>query len=109
MAAFAAWSAVLGAEQERPHFEVPAKDSAKAEELANQLANLSRQSRSKRSKTAVRMRLCHGGAIKAGVSAVWDADFQQFPCVSWLEETRLLLSMDGGPAPCVGQAKTQDD
>lgn len=43
MAAFAVSSSVLGAEQERPHFEVPAKEVPKAEELANQLANLSRR------------------------------------------------------------------
>ena len=43
MAAFAVSNAVLGTEQERQHFEVPAKDSAKAEELASQLANLSRR------------------------------------------------------------------
>src|SRR5712675_542485 len=35
--------AVVSAEQQRQHFEVPAKDSAKAEELANQLAGLSRR------------------------------------------------------------------
>ena len=36
-------SAVFSAEQQRQHFEVPAKDVAKAEELANQLAALSRR------------------------------------------------------------------
>src|ERR1043166_3788271 len=41
IAAFAASSAVVGAEQQRPHFQVPEKESAKAEELANQLAALS--------------------------------------------------------------------
>src|SRR5882757_5470749 len=35
--------AVVSAERQRQHFEVPAKDSAKAEELANQLAGLSRR------------------------------------------------------------------
>ena len=35
--------AVVSAEQQRQHFEVPAKDSSKAEELANQLAGLSRR------------------------------------------------------------------
>jgi hypothetical protein len=40
--AFAVSSAVVGAEQQRPHFQVPEKESAKAEELANQLAGLSR-------------------------------------------------------------------
>src|SRR5882762_8879847 len=35
--------AVVSAEQQRQHFEVPAKDSAEAEELANQLAGLSRR------------------------------------------------------------------
>src|SRR5882672_4090830 len=35
--------AVVSAEQQRQHFEVPAKDSAKAEELANQVAGLSRR------------------------------------------------------------------
>jgi hypothetical protein len=34
---------VVSAEQQQQHFEVPAKDSAKAEELANQLAALSRR------------------------------------------------------------------
>ena len=43
IAAFAASSAVVGAEQLRPHFQVPEKESAKAEELANQLAKLSRR------------------------------------------------------------------
>ena len=42
IAAFAVSSAVVGAEQQRPHFQVPEKESAKAEELANQLAGLSR-------------------------------------------------------------------
>ena len=43
IAAFAVSSGVLIAEQQRQHFEVPAKESAKAEELANQLARLSRR------------------------------------------------------------------
>jgi len=43
IAAFVVSSAIVRAEQQRPHFEVPAKDSAKAEELANQLASLSRR------------------------------------------------------------------
>jgi hypothetical protein len=43
IAAFAASSAVVGAGQLRPHFQVPEKESAKAEELANQLAKLSRR------------------------------------------------------------------
>jgi hypothetical protein len=41
IAAFALSTAVLGAEQQRFNFEVSPKDSAKAEELANQLAALS--------------------------------------------------------------------
>src|SRR5437762_13729019 len=36
-------SSVFGAEQQWQHFEVPGKDVAKAEELANQLASLSRR------------------------------------------------------------------
>src|SRR5262245_1687200 len=40
-AAFAVSSAVVSAEQQRQSFEVPEKESAKAEELANQLAKLS--------------------------------------------------------------------
>src|SRR5437773_7511581 len=43
IAALAISSAVFGAEQQRQHFELPAKDVAKAEELANQLASLSRR------------------------------------------------------------------
>ena len=43
IAAFAISNVVVSAEQQRPHFEVPAKESAKAEELANQLARLSRR------------------------------------------------------------------
>ena len=43
IAAFAVASAGVNAEQQRQHFEVPPKDSAKAEELANQLAKLSRR------------------------------------------------------------------
>ena len=43
IAAFAVSSALANAEQDGQHFEVPAKDSAKAEELANQLARLSRR------------------------------------------------------------------
>ena len=43
IAAFAVSSAVVSAEQQRQHFEVPPKDFAKAEELANQLAALSRR------------------------------------------------------------------
>ena len=41
--AFAVFSAVVMAQQQRPHFEVPEKESAKTEELANQLAGLSRR------------------------------------------------------------------
>ena len=41
--AFAVSNAFVSAEQERPRFEVPAKDVAKAEELANHLAALSRR------------------------------------------------------------------
>ena len=43
IAGFAVWSGAVTAEQQPQHFEVPAKDSAKAEELANQLARLSRR------------------------------------------------------------------
>jgi len=43
IAAFALSTAVVGAEQQRFNFEVSPKDSAKAEELANQLAALSRR------------------------------------------------------------------
>jgi hypothetical protein len=42
IAAFAVSSAVFSAESQWQHFEVPGKDVAKAEELANQLASLSR-------------------------------------------------------------------
>jgi hypothetical protein len=41
IAAFAISNLVVSAEQQQQHFEVPAKDSGKAEELANQLARLS--------------------------------------------------------------------
>src|SRR5215467_4988932 len=41
IAAFAVSTAIVRAEQHWQHFEVPAKDVAKAEELANQLAALS--------------------------------------------------------------------
>ncbi len=43
IAALTVSSAVLSAEQQRPDFEVPAKDVGKTEELANQLASLSRR------------------------------------------------------------------
>jgi hypothetical protein len=43
IAAFAVSTAVVTAEQHPQHFEVPPKDVAKAEELANQLAALSRR------------------------------------------------------------------
>ena len=43
IAAFAISNVVVSAEQQRQHFEVPAKDSGKAEDLANQLARLSRR------------------------------------------------------------------
>jgi hypothetical protein len=43
IAAFALFSAVLSAEQQEQKFEVPARESEKAEELANQLARLSRR------------------------------------------------------------------
>src|SRR5437588_9302922 len=43
IAALAISSAVFGAEQQWQHFEVPGKDVAKAEELANQLASLARR------------------------------------------------------------------
>jgi len=43
IAAFAVARALASAEQDGQHFEVPAKESAKAEELANQLARLSRR------------------------------------------------------------------
>jgi hypothetical protein len=43
IAAFAVSSALASTEQDSQHFEVPAKESARAEELANQLARLSRR------------------------------------------------------------------
>ncbi|MGE5215049.1 MAG: hypothetical protein ACM3NN_15320 [Nitrospirota bacterium] len=43
IAAFALSGVVAGGDQKQPHFEVPRKDSAKAQELANQLARLSRR------------------------------------------------------------------
>ena len=43
IAGFALFTAVVSANQQQQHFEVPAKDSAKAEKLANQLAGLSRR------------------------------------------------------------------
>jgi hypothetical protein len=43
IAAFTVSSAMVSAEPQRLPFEVPAKDSAKAEELGNQLARLSRR------------------------------------------------------------------
>ena len=43
IAAFAVARALASAEQDGQHFEVPAKESAQAEELANQLARLSRR------------------------------------------------------------------
>src|SRR5215471_2271364 len=43
IAAFAVACALASAEQDGQHFEVPAKESAKAEELANQFARLSRR------------------------------------------------------------------
>src|SRR5215470_259147 len=42
IAAFAVSSAVASAEQQRPHFQVPPKDVAKAAELANHFAAFSR-------------------------------------------------------------------
>src|SRR4030095_6517547 len=66
------------------------------------------QSGSKGSDAPGTMRLFHRGAPKAGVSDVRHADLQQFPRLSRLEETRLLLSMDRGPASCAVHAETQD-
>ena len=43
IAVFVLFRAVVSADQQQQHFEVPAKDSAKAEKLANQLAALSRR------------------------------------------------------------------
>lgn len=43
IAAFAVSNAIVIAEQQPLHFDVPAKDSSKADELANQLARLSRR------------------------------------------------------------------
>ena len=43
IAAFAVSSAVFGAEEQQQHFEVPARDIAKSEELTKQLAALSRR------------------------------------------------------------------
>jgi len=43
IAALALSSAIVSAEEQRLYFEVPEKESAKAEELANQLARLSRR------------------------------------------------------------------
>ena len=43
IAALAVSTAVVGAEKQRQHFEVPSKEIAKAEELAKQLAALSRR------------------------------------------------------------------
>src|SRR5215475_9546838 len=43
IAVFVLFRAVVSADQQQQHFEVPAKDVAKAEELGNQLAGLSRR------------------------------------------------------------------
>jgi hypothetical protein len=43
IAVFVLFRAVVSADQQQQHFEVPANDSAKAEKLANQLAALSRR------------------------------------------------------------------
>ena len=43
IALFSVWTSIVAAEQQRPDFEVPPKDSANAEALANQLAALSRR------------------------------------------------------------------
>jgi hypothetical protein len=43
IAVFAVSSGLINADQQRPHCEVPSKDSAKAQELANHLASLSRR------------------------------------------------------------------
>jgi len=41
IAVFSVWTSILAAEQQRPDFAAPKKDSADAEELANKLATLS--------------------------------------------------------------------
>jgi hypothetical protein len=41
IAVFSGWTSIVAAEQQRPDFEVPPKDSANAEALANQLGALS--------------------------------------------------------------------
>ena len=41
IAVFSAWTSIVAAERQRPDFEVPPKDSANAEALANQLGVLS--------------------------------------------------------------------
>lgn len=50
IAAFAVSSALVSADQQRLHFDVPAKESAKADELASQLAKLSRRVDAKEAK-----------------------------------------------------------
>ena len=75
IAAFAVSSAVVSAEQQRQHFEVPAKGCCQGRRIGEPAREAFAQSRSKRSETPRRMRLCHGGAAKAGVSDVWHADF----------------------------------
>ena len=74
IAAFALSTAVVSAEQQWPFFEVSPKEVATAEELANQLAGLSRRVDPNEAKPGG-MRLRHRGAAKAGVSAVWHANF----------------------------------
>src|SRR6185436_7154190 len=98
IAVFALFSAVVSADQQQQHFEVPARDSAKTEELANQLAGLSRRVDPNEAKLLAECAY----ATVARVQHVWHPDLQQFPCLSWLEETRLLLSLDRGSASCAG-------
>ena len=75
IAAFAVSSAVVSAEQQRQHFEVPPKEFCQGRRTGEPVRGTLTQRGSKRSETPGRMRLCYGGAAKAGVSDVWYADF----------------------------------
>ena len=74
IAAFAVSSAVVSAEQQLLHFEVPPKDVCRGRRIGEPARGAFTQSGSKGSEAPGRMRLCHGGPTKAGVSDVWHAD-----------------------------------
>jgi hypothetical protein len=102
VAALAVSSAVVIAEQQPPDFEVPPKDLGKAEELANQLASLSRRVDPKEAKLLAEYAYATVGRLRQEYRMFGTPIFNNFLvyhglrkrgyCFQWTED--LLLALD---------------